>query len=212
MEKQLEHRWHSLVHHYTKDQALIQQLWLEIKEHYGQTHRHYHNLTHLNSLFLQLDQYETKLKDPEAVAFAIWYHDIIYKTTSRHNEQKSAEVATDRLRQLSVSEERTQKIFDLIVATKGHHLPEGQNDVDMAYFLDFDLSILGSDPIVYQRYSQQIRQEYRLIPGMLYRPGRIKVLQHLLEHDWLYKTKSYRETLEEQARKNLNWEIAQLAR
>ncbi len=212
MRNQLKERWHILGRQCTDQHELLDQLWMEISDHYQESHRHYHNFTHLQHLFQEYDEYETSLVDAQAVAFAIWYHDIIYKTTSKRNEEKSAELAVRRLRQLALSEDRLQRIFDLIMATKGHQLPVGNDSRDMAYFLDFDLCILGSSPEKYQQYSQQIRQEYHLIPGMLYRPGRIKVLRHLLEQDFLYKTVAYQEAFEQQARENLKWEIAQLAR
>ena len=97
----------------------------------------------------------------------------------------------------------------MILATKKHEL---SNDPDTNYFLDADLSILGSDRKSYERYATAIRQEYIEVPDALYVPGRLKVLAHFLSMERIYKTDHFKNLLEIQARNNLEIEKKQLER
>ena len=81
---------------------------------------------------------------------------------------------------------------------------------DAAYFLDMDLSILGTPWSEYQVYAQAVRQEYRHIANEDYRTGRIAVLQKLLAHPVLYLTAYYHNQFEVQARDNIKREISLL--
>ena len=78
---------------------------------------------------------------------------------------------------------------------------------DFSYFLDADLAILGADWKKYETYYKAIRQEYRQIPNILYRRGRKKVLQHLLQKAPLYETTEFFDRFENQARANLRQEL-----
>ena len=83
-------------------------------------------------------------------------------------------------------------------------------NLDNAYLLDLDLSILGTDWEIYNKYTQNIRKEYKIYPDILYKPGRKKVLKHFLERDSLYFTERFKTKFEKQARNNLIQEIDML--
>jgi len=89
----------------------------EIVKYYTQSHRKYHNLNHLNELFIILD--EINLSD-EAVIWSIWYHDFIYDIPGPDNELNSAIIAKDRLLKLNISESIVNKVYDYIIATQTH--------------------------------------------------------------------------------------------
>ena len=78
------------------------------------------------------------------------------------------------------------------------------------HFLDADISVLGWDWERYEQYSRWIRKEYAVVPAILYRSGRKKVLQHFLNKPFLFQTKYYQSRLEEQARANLKQELSLL--
>lgn len=206
MKADIKSQWFSLASQYTKDDFLINSLWLEISKHYSEKNRYYHTLTHVQNMLLQAKSFEDKIIDFDALLFAIWYHDIIYKSTKKDNEEKSALFAKKSLKSLNFNENRLKNIQDLILSTKKHFLILDKN-IDNAYLLDFDLSILGSDWDSYRNYTIQIRKEYKIYPDFMYKPGRKKVLQHFLERETLYFTEAYQVTHENRARENLKKEL-----
>ena len=189
--------------------AISRALWQDIAERYSESARAYHNLTHLYELFIQFDQIKSRLWQPPIVALALYYHDVIYDPTRADNELKSAEYAQDKLSgYLSVGQ--CQRISALIMMTADHELAD-KSDLDGAYLLDMDLSILGATWQQYERYAQAVRQEYAHIDADTYRSGRIAILEKLLAHPRLYLTDDYYNRLERQARLNIEREIKSLS-
>lgn len=182
--------------------------WDVLQAAYTESTRHYHNLTHVQALLHWAEHYQAQLPDYDAVRFAIWYHDVVYQTRNQDNEERSAGLAEQELLKLNVPPGTIQTATQLIRATKTHQtvgLPE-----EGRWFLDFDLSILGSAPDVYHAYSQAIRREYSWVPEPLYRQGRRQVLGGFLERGQLFFTEALRQQLEAQARENLRRELAEL--
>tara|TARA_R110002049_G_scaffold6614_2_gene41406 strand:- start:1546 stop:2172 length:627 start_codon:yes stop_codon:yes gene_type:complete len=205
MNKWLEDNWHTLASNYIDD-SIATKFWKDIETHYISKNRHYHNFSHLYNMFLQLEVFDTEIEDLESLKFAIWYHDIIYKSTKKDNEEQSAVFAKKHLKVLSFEKNRLEKIQKLIISTKKHCVILDEN-LDNAYLLDLDLSILGTDWITYSKYIQNIRKEYKIYPDILYKSGRKKVLKYFLERDTLYFTKRFRDKFEAHARENLKKEI-----
>lgn len=181
--------------------------WKEIEEKYTGSKRYYHNLDHLSSMLQELERCQDLIHEWDCVTFALFYHDYIYKATAKDNEEKSALEATRKLRSLGLTESRIALVSEMILATKSHQ--SNKND-DINLFTDADLSILGSDQNKYSQYIQQIRKEYSIYPDILYKPGRRKVLKHFLEMPSIFKTSFFTTRFEEQARKNIVWEIGTL--
>lgn len=158
-------------------------------------------------MFKELNVVRNQIKDFKIITFSVFYHDIIYKASSKDNEEKSAELAVSRLGKLQLSEHNLQTIEQQILATKKHQFSE--ND-DVNFLTDADLSILCAERNVYQKYTENIRKEYSVYPDFLYKPGRKKALQHFLEFEMIFKTKHFKEKYEDKARENLKWEIDNL--
>ena len=189
---------------FTDDPDLISSLWKEIETQYAEKNRHYHNLLHLENMFRELGSVKSDLSDFNGVSFSVFYHDIIYKATSKSNEEKSALKAAERLSELGLHQNNIKIISDQILATQFHEKSENK---DTNYLLDTDLSILGKDFEVYMEYTRKIRKEYSIYPDLLYKPGRKKVLTHFLELDSIFKTDYFKEKYEIQARSNIAAEI-----
>ncbi|MCC6289631.1 MAG: hypothetical protein IT249_17265 [Chitinophagaceae bacterium] len=189
------------------NQKLIEKYWLEIVEHYSKNNRHYHNLTHLESLLLSLSPVQNEIADWQTIVFSIAYHDIIYNPLKTDNEKKSAELAHKRLSALSLPISKIDKCFAQIMATKMHSISD---DEDTNFFTNADLAILGCGSEDYARYSRLIRKEYKIYPDFVYNPGRIKVLKHFLEMPRIYKTPYFYNKYEKQARMNMEWEMKNL--
>lgn len=184
------------------DASRTDTLWQDLEQAYSGKSRHYHNLKHLEEMITQYDKYHSQLTFPVEVLYAIFYHDYIYKATSKENELKSAELA------ISILPENANinatLVFDMIVATKLH---EHNSEEDINWLIDFDLKILSKEWKEYEVYFKQIRKEYKIYPDLLYNPGRKKALQHFLENEFIFQTETFRTQFEKQARENILKEI-----
>lgn len=181
---------------------VINALWEDLKKTYTRKSRHYHNLTHLEEMIAEYDIYYNELSFPDEVLYAIFYHDYIYKATSKKNELKSAEYAIEILPKNAKI--NAALVFDMICATKLHE----QNKVeDINWLIDFDLKVLSKDWEDYVVYFTQIRKEYKIYPDMLYKPGRKKALQHFLENEFVFQTEEFRSKYELKAKANIKREI-----
>lgn len=201
---QLRERFSTLCSEFTNDTHLIDRLWMEIEKKYSEKGRHYHNFDHLENMFRELNAITAKIQDYTAIAFSVFYHDVIYNASSKSNEEKSALFAEKHLQQMGSDPEFAEKISRQIIATKSHQ-KSGDDDTD--YLVDADLSILGQEPDKYKDYAQKVRKEYSIYPDFLYKPGRKKVLQHFLESESIFKTEYFKEKYEQQARRNILSEI-----
>ena len=201
----LKSTFSKLISQYSDNEILRIDYWQEIEKSYSQKNRKYHNLLHLENMILELENVKDEISDYDALLFSVFYHDIIYKSTSKDNEEKSAEIAKKRLEKINISNERIIKIYNQILATKSH---KKSDDSDTNFLVDADLAILGKDWNVYENYVHQIRKEYSIYPNFLYNPGRKKVLIHFLEFDEIFKTGYFQEKYEKIARENIQREIS----
>ena len=180
----------------------IQQNWLDLEKAYSKKSRHYHNLTHLKDMIESFEKYTDKLQNPNEVLFSIFYHDIVYSSSKKDNELKSAEYAVKILPKETTL--NSELVFDAICATQLHQHNEIE---DINWLIDFDLKILARDWEEYKIYFEQIRKEYRIYPDFLYKPGRAKALKHFLENEFIFQTDEFRKLYEEKARINIEKEI-----
>ncbi|HAD79582.1 HD domain-containing protein [Empedobacter falsenii] len=189
---------------YSSNEKIFRGYWNEIEKSYSHRSRHYHNLIHLENMIMELSSVQNDIEDFDSVVFSIFYHDFIYKSTSKDNEEKNAEYAKSKLRKLNYNDVSIDKVYNQILATKSHQL---SNQKDTNYLLDSDLSILGKSWNEYELYIKQIRKEYSIYPDFIYNSGRKKVLKHFLTFDRIYKTEYFKDKYEKQARENISKEI-----
>lgn len=189
----------------TFDTPIGKRVYASLEKRYSAGNRYYHNLQHLELMFRLYDQYRSQLLAPEIVAHSIFWHDAVYRVRQKDNEEQSAKLAATILPGFGVSASDIGLIETFIRATQSHRLPAGTHP-DLAWLLDFDLAILGSEWLDYEQYTKQIRREYRVYPDLLYRPGRLKVLKHFLELEHFYHTEPFRLEYESRARMNLTRE------
>jgi len=125
------------------------------------------------------------------------------------------------------------QIEECIIATATHISSAGiahetQNHT-LATFLDADMSILGKDVEIYDKYAGCIRREYEFVERNMYCDKRADILESFLpildedaasttattpvkKHSFIYATDKARLQWEEQARSNLKNEIEMLRR
>lgn len=191
------------------DKGVAEQCFYRLLKHYSNPKRYYHNVDHLNALFVQWEKFQDILDQPSLVVWAVFYHDVIYEVQRQDNEKASVRYAQDDFQGTDLDTLEQAAITAMILATE-RHFPPAQAKHDLLYFLDFDLCILGADRTQYRDYAQKIRQEYAIYPDEVYLPGRKRVLESLLNRKYLFQTKIFRQEYEEQARTNILDEIRRL--
>lgn len=200
----LKNTFIELLLNYTDNNKLTIEFWTEVEENYTHKKRHYHSLQHLEHIFAQLSEVKIDIKNWNSILFTMFYHDIVYNALKSDNEEKSAEFAEARLKLISASANEIELCKNQILATKSH---SKSDDSDTNYFIDTDLSILGTDWEAYSLYCRNVRKEYSIYPDFVYNPGRKKVLHHFLSMDRIYKTDYFHRKFETQAKRNLTNEL-----
>lgn len=207
-----------MVEKYRKTKEKWNKLWEEINakgdpgkyynvllKHYWEPHRKYHNLVHIGQCLDEFEKEEEQAglaKVPEAVEFAIWFHDIIYNPRSKTNEEDSAKVAKKICKEIGVSREFTEKVSELILYTKHQETPPEDN-IDARLIMDVDLAKLGSSPSVFDNYTRKIREEYSHMTEKEFAMMIKRSVTKLLSRDSIYLTDYFKEKYEKQARRNL---------
>lgn len=180
---------------------------------YMEPHRKYHNEEHIFNCFNLYTTYvPSDIEDYTELAFAIIFHDIVYDTQSKDNEEKSAAFMKKVLQDFDPKlypDQFCNKIADMIMHTK-HTLSTKYKPIAYQYMIDIDLSILGESEATFDAYDKDIREEYSWVPEEIYKVERKKILQSFLDRKCIYETETFRNLFEEQARKNLSKAIERL--
>lgn len=189
-----------------------QEIYNSLVSQYSQNHRSYHDLVHIVYLLNEFDEVKNLLNDPDAVEYAIWFHDFIYDTQINNlpvtdNEEKSATLAVDYLNDIKKDAIFVKKVNDLILATKHTIIPF---DNDAKYLVDLDLAILGKDKKEFAEYEKGIRDEYIWVPKQVFKEKRREVLKKFYDRKPIYLTEYFREKYEESAKKNLEKALSYL--
>lgn len=202
----IKEKFLNLIGKYSRDAEYNLECWNEIEDNYSSRSRYYHNLEHIENMLAELNKIKSDVVDLDCLLFAIYYHDIIYKSTKGNNEHQSALKFENKIAKTTF--DKIGKCMMQIEATKEHKLSE---DHDTNILLDIDLSVLGKSHEEYMKYIQNIRKEYSIYPDFVYKKGRKKVLKSIYELDFIYKTELFSQEYESQAKKNLLFELNLLA-
>jgi predicted metal-dependent HD superfamily phosphohydrolase len=199
-----QHTWQALG---VLEATIPTQLYNGLIAKYNEAHRHYHTQQHLTEClekFAELRQFATNSAEIE---LALWFHDAIYEPLRHDNEQLSAEWAKSSVINAGLDKTVADRIYDLIMATQHREIPA---DADTKILIDVDLAILGAQPERYNKYEQQIRQEYLFVPEATFRLKRAEILQRFLAQATIFNTPLFIERYEQQARLNLKQALEQL--
>lgn len=175
---------------------------------YSERHRAYHNLDHVGDCLAEFDKARSLAKNADAIEAAIWFHDAIYDSRAKDNEEQSAELAVKIIKSAGLSESFASTVTALILATKHAKAPD---EPDAALLVDVDLSILGQSAERFDQYERQIRREYEWVPNDAFVAGRSAILKSFLDRSSIYTTEFFREKYESKARENLGRSLQQLA-
>jgi predicted metal-dependent HD superfamily phosphohydrolase len=188
------------------DASVVGRAFDDLCTSYSEKHRHYHTLTHLTRLFDCLELHGEEIGDPARLAFAGWYHDVVYDPRRNDNEAKSAERAMKELDALGANNALRSHVVQLILATKNHMA--GGRDYDDDIFLDADFAILGASEDEYRQYVADVRAEYAHVDDKQWITGRGAFLKKIAAAPRIFRTGIFEGEYGEQARKNIAWELA----
>lgn len=144
---------------------------------WNESHRHYHNLDHLNDLISQINSFKNESnissKEYEKLLITSLFHDIIYDPMKSDNEEKSAEFF------INCCENKTSDIFEIqkaILETKTHESSIGLSTL----FNRFDMNIVDRDFDQLLKWEEGIHEEFKSY-GEKYKEGRLMFLESLLD-------------------------------
>jgi predicted metal-dependent HD superfamily phosphohydrolase len=190
------------------DKAAGEAVLTDLLARYSEPHRFYHTLSHLEACFRILDEYFPDFAAIHHVELALWFHDAVYDTTAKDNEERSADLAKVSLASLGATSILQHSVSELVLTTKHTDLPSGAG---AKVLLDVDTHVLGACDSVYQEYEDNIRREYSWVPLDIYRQKRTEILQMFLKRPFIFTTEIFHGTYDAQARKNLARAIKALA-
>lgn len=207
--REISWRWSKLMKANNVSDELSKKFFKVLDKKYNSSSRHYHNWRHINDILSHFDEYIDRLSDVNALRWATFYHDVHQSQFSKKNEEKSADLAEKHMIKANLAPLLIESTKDLILRTKSHLEQNIDSNFDACLFLDLDLSILGVGALEYELYAEKIRKEYNLIPGGMYRKGRVKILESFLRSEKIYRLAQFSD-YEEQARENISWELNEL--
>lgn len=198
----LAERWNCFAARLPGNAQAAEKMFNAIENSYGASNRYYHTLEHLEHCFEEMDNLTQPLEDWNAVELALWLHDIVYIPELANNEELSSAIGFCYGLELSADYRFAAAVRQLIQAT-AHGSWDGLPTGDKAIVTDIDLSILGSDEIRFACYETAIRKEYGHLSDVIYRKGRIKVLESFLAKQRIFQTDFFYSRYEEQSRRNI---------
>ena len=187
--------------------AVDEDVHRQLLTRYTEPQRKYHTSQHLAECFERLREATHEAQRPGEVSVALWFHDAVYDPKRHDNEQQSADWGRDAILSAGLPSEVAARVHALIMATRHDAVPI---DHDAQLVVDVDLSILGAPAARFDEYERQVREEYRWVPGILFRRTRRKILEQFLERPRIYQTGHFFEAYEEAARANLTRSLGAL--
>ena len=174
---------------------------------YRQPARKYHSTQHLSECLENCRELRREARFPAEVELALWFHDAVYDVLRKDNELRSAQWAKRSVLAAGCPDDAAQRVHELVMATRHQAVPSG---MDAQIVVDVDLWILGAPPGRFDEYERQIRDEYRHVPGIIFRPKRKALLKSFLERQRIFATALFFERHEAQARANLERSLERL--
>ena len=94
--------WHKLFSSFSSESNSLNQIFWELVVVYSENNRFYHNLLHIQDVLNIASILEPLADNFVAIQMAAWFHDIIYDSKAKDNEEKSAEYAFVSLSYLDI--------------------------------------------------------------------------------------------------------------
>jgi predicted metal-dependent HD superfamily phosphohydrolase len=202
---QLDADWRRLLLPFHAPEPAVTAALTDLAARYSEPSRHYHNLTHLREVLEVISNLGSADPDAPVVRLAAWFHDAVYDSRAKDNEERSADLAEAVLTRLGLPPGLVANVERLVLLTKTHSAEP--DDREGQLLLDADLAILGAEESRYDDYARAIRREYAWVAEDAYRGGRRRVLEAFLKRPRLYFADALFRSHEERARRNLRREL-----
>lgn len=184
--------------------------FIMIRRQYSEEHRYYHNWRHICSCLDEFSAVKEAFQHPLEAWLALLFHDIVYNAGAKDNEERSGDIASQVLGEMSVDVELIRKLINL-TALHGRHTQLQQLTEEEKMFLDIDAAILGAKPFQYRAYADSVRREYAgIADGLRYNIGRARFLKSMLRSEKIFLSKNFIDRKEELAKTNLQQELQSL--
>jgi len=182
----------------------------EMQKYYSRPKRFYHNFNHIRMCLDEFSDARHFVQNPDALEFAIFFHDIICEPSLDDNEERSARLAYHLCKGCGADKEFARNVMNLILMTKHDGNADDINlTLDSRLIADIDLAILGKPAAEFDKYEQAIRKEYAHLPEDLYARERIRLLRDFLKRG-IYQTIFFISRYDLKARENLERAIQRL--
>jgi predicted metal-dependent HD superfamily phosphohydrolase len=184
----------------------VETVYARLAEFYGEPHRHYHTLDHIQHCLREFDRAEALMEDPDAVELALWFHDAIYRPGASDNERRSAELF-EQWSDGRAEPKFRRRVGDLIMITTHRELP---SQADERFIVDIDLSGFGRSWDECEQDGRRIRAEYAHLSDEDYYPSQLRFLWSLQNRPSFFFTNFFRQRYERVACENVRRIIAEL--
>jgi predicted metal-dependent HD superfamily phosphohydrolase len=186
----------------------VDELWQAIHDGYQRPPRHYHTFDHVVEVARWYHHVADEIgwQHPREVFLAVLFHDIVYQVGAPDNEQQSARRAADCASTYLLGAGIDTALVTALIELTARHgkLAPGDVGAEAALFLDCDMAVLGAAPAIYDRYEQDVAQEYlQVYPPALYSHGRKQFLTGLLARERIYLSPFFHALLDDAARANI---------
>ncbi len=175
-----------------------QAIWEDLAQRYAEPHRYYHDNGHLAHCLEQLDLAAAKIRQPDQVEMAVWFHDVINRPGEKQNEQLSAEYFREQADGL-IDAAFIDAVVALILVTM--HI-EAPSDHDQQFVCDIDLASFGCPWECFVRDSNAVKAEFPGTETEYYR-GKTAFLNAMLARPNIFFTDFFNDRYERQARENI---------
>lgn len=175
----------------------------DLMKKYEEKHRYYHNLKHIlymldTNRYIQNHDYYP-LDDEEAMKFAIFFHDSIYKTDLNYyeyNEVFSCRYCEEMLKNMNFKDNFIRNVASLILSTDLDFYQNGiyknRNDIDYLHDLDYSYGLLCCDYTTFVYFNDLLKKEFSLFVRLfIFDKERKKFLLELIDNPPIFKTKPF---------------------
>jgi predicted metal-dependent HD superfamily phosphohydrolase len=188
---------------------------------YAQSHRHYHNINHVNQCLGELQRLQKVnhiLFKSKIIEEAIWFHDAVYNQYAEpgENERESANLAWQYSRNADTLSDTlsSEPLRNIILATANHTETQEFSPKDFREYvgeakimLDIDLHSLGGSWDSYIENGKNIRKEFPYISDNLFLKNRLGFLETLNKRESFFYTDYFKEKYHASSKQNVNKDI-----
>ena len=185
---------------YNKDAGVAKNVFNQLVQMYTESWRSYHNLEHITASLSYFDACKSHAEFADAIEFAIWFHDCVYKLGASDNEALSRDWFINQTNHYIVPA-TIKSVDELIMDTRHLSIP---NSHDGKLIADIDLTSFGLPWDEYLQDSRAVQSEFPEISNGCAIKSKILFLENLVDDGQIYYSDYYLAHFEEKAQSNVN--------